>query len=80
MSDVNPAGTRGLSPASTGPAGAHFEAQVGASCLLAMLTGGEPRGLPGMVLGCLRPCGAVIGQRIAAASAFSCFRPFGVRG
>ena len=50
MSDGNPAGQRGLSPASTGPAGPHFEAQVGASYLLAMLTGGEPRGLPGMVI------------------------------
>lgn len=41
---------RGVSPASTGPAGSHFEAQVGASYLLALLTGGEPRGLPGMVI------------------------------
>lgn len=41
---------RGISPASSGPAGAHFEAQVGASYLLAMLTGSEPRGLPGMVI------------------------------
>ncbi|HEX3681727.1 MAG TPA: hypothetical protein VHU83_04225 [Bryobacteraceae bacterium] len=35
------------STASTGPAGAHFEGQVGASYLLAMLVGAEPRGLPG---------------------------------
>ena len=41
---------RGVSPASSGPAGPHFEAQVGASYLLALLTGGEPRGLPGMVI------------------------------
>src|SRR5260221_4536274 len=41
---------RGVSPASSGPAGPHFEAQVGASYLLAMLTGGEPRGLPGMTI------------------------------
>jgi hypothetical protein len=41
---------RGVSPASSGPAGPHFEAQVGASYLLAMLAGGEPRGLPGMVI------------------------------
>ena len=41
---------RGVSPASSGPAGSHFEAQVGASYLLALLTGGEPRGLPGMVI------------------------------
>ena len=38
---------RGVSPTSTGPAGSHFEAQVGASYLLALLAGGEPRGLPG---------------------------------
>jgi len=31
------------SPASTGPAGGHFEGQVGASYLLAMLVGAEPR-------------------------------------
>jgi len=41
---------QGVSPASSGPAGAHFEAQVGASYLLALLTGAEPRGLPGMVI------------------------------
>ena len=41
---------RGVSPASSGPAGSHFEAQVGATYLLALLTGGEPRGLPGMVI------------------------------
>ena len=41
---------RGVSPASSGPAGAHFEAQVGAAYLLALLTGGEPRGLPGKVI------------------------------
>ncbi len=34
------------SPASSGPAGSEFEAQVGASYLLSMLAGGEPRGLP----------------------------------
>lgn len=41
---------RGVSPASSGPAGPHFEAQVGASYLLAMLAGAEPRGLPGMII------------------------------
>jgi hypothetical protein len=41
---------RGISPASSGPAGSHFEAQVGASYLLALLTGAEPRGLPGMAV------------------------------
>ncbi len=35
------------SPASSGPAGAHFEAQVGAHYLLTLLIGAEPRGLPG---------------------------------
>ncbi|MBU1195725.1 MAG: ATP-binding protein [Proteobacteria bacterium] len=35
------------SPASTGPAGSHFEGQVGAFYLLSMLSGVEPRGLPG---------------------------------
>lgn len=35
------------SPASSGPAGSHFEGQVGAHYLLSMLTGTEPRGLPG---------------------------------
>ncbi|MDI6739233.1 MAG: hypothetical protein QME74_02600 [Candidatus Edwardsbacteria bacterium] len=35
------------SPTSSGPAGSHFEGQVGAYYLLSMLTGTEPRGLPG---------------------------------
>ena len=35
------------SPASSGPAGPHFEGQVGAHYLLTMLIGAEPRGLPG---------------------------------
>ena len=35
------------SPASSGPAGAHFEAQVGAHYLLSLLIGAVPRGLPG---------------------------------
>ena len=35
------------SPNSTGPAGPHFEAQIGAYYLLSLLTGAEPRGLPG---------------------------------
>ena len=38
------------SPASSGPAGSHFEGQVGAHYLLSMLTGSEPRGLPGTVI------------------------------
>lgn len=34
------------SPAATGPAGSHFEGQVGASYLLCMLADSEPRGMP----------------------------------
>ena len=41
---------KATSPASSGPAGSLFEAQVGASYLLAMLVGGEPRGLPGTTI------------------------------
>lgn len=37
----------GSSPASTGPAGSHFESEVGAHYLLTMLAASEPRGLPG---------------------------------
>lgn len=37
----------GTSPAASGPAGSLFEGQVGAAYLLSMLTGAEPRGLPG---------------------------------
>lgn len=36
-----------ISPASSGPAGPHFEGQVGAHYLLSLLIGAEPRGLPG---------------------------------
>ena len=50
LSNGSSAEPRGVSPASSGPAGSHFEAQVGASYLLALLTAGEPRGLPGMVI------------------------------
>jgi len=38
------------SPAASGPAGSHFEGQVGAAYLLAMLTGSETRGLPGTII------------------------------
>jgi hypothetical protein len=38
------------SPASTGPAGARFEGQVGAHYLLTMLAHSEPRGLPGTTI------------------------------
>jgi hypothetical protein len=41
---------QGISPASSGPAGAHFEGQVGASFLLSLLVGAEPRGLPGTII------------------------------
>jgi hypothetical protein len=40
----------GSSPASTGPAGARFEGQVGAHYLLTMLVHSEPRGLPGTTI------------------------------
>jgi hypothetical protein len=38
------------SPASSGPAGSLFEGQVGAHYLLSLLTGAEPRGLPGTTI------------------------------
>ena len=41
------------SPASSGPAGSHFEGQVGAHYLLTMLIGAEPRGLPGTKIECI---------------------------
>lgn len=40
----------GISPASSGPGGSHFEGQVGVSFLLSLLVGGEPRGLPGTII------------------------------
>ncbi|HZG46420.1 MAG TPA: hypothetical protein VEZ41_09160, partial [Allosphingosinicella sp.] len=40
----------GTSPAASGPAGSLFEGQVGAVYLLSMLTGAEPRGLPGTII------------------------------
>jgi hypothetical protein len=40
----------GVSPASSGPAGSLFEGQVGAFYLLSLLTGTEPRGLPGTTI------------------------------
>ncbi len=42
--------TEGTSPSASGPAGSHFEGQVGASYLLAMLVNAEPRGLPGTII------------------------------
>ena len=50
LSNRSSAEPQGVSPASSGPAGPHFEAQVGASYLLALLSDGEPRGLPGMLI------------------------------
>lgn len=40
----------GTSTLASGPAGTHFEGQVGASYLLAMLSGAPPRGLPGTTI------------------------------
>ena len=40
----------GVSTLASGPAGTHFEAQVGASYLLAMLAGAPARGLPGATI------------------------------
>ncbi|WP_426435772.1 hypothetical protein [Bradyrhizobium genosp. P] len=37
-------------PSATGNAGAQFEAKVGAFYVLALLSGGEPRGLPGAIV------------------------------
>ena len=42
--------TQVASTSSTGPGGPHFEGQVGASYLLALLVGAEPRGLPGTTI------------------------------
>lgn len=44
-SDLPPAAP----PSAAGPAGSRFEGKVGAFYLLALLSGGEPRGLPGAV-------------------------------
>ncbi|KFX71095.1 hypothetical protein TMS3_0103905 [Pseudomonas taeanensis MS-3] len=43
-------GDLGTSTLASGPAGTHFEAQVGASYLLAMLAGAPARGLPGTTI------------------------------
>jgi hypothetical protein len=42
--------TTAVSPAASGPAGTSFEGQVGATYLLTMLIGAEPRGLPGTTI------------------------------
>jgi hypothetical protein len=41
-------------PTATGSAGAEFEAKIGATYLLAMLRGSEPRGMPGMAFDCVQ--------------------------
>ena len=43
-------GDFGTSTLASGPAGTHFEGQVGAFYLLAMLSGAPPRGLPGTTI------------------------------
>lgn len=43
-------GDLGTSTLASGPAGTHFEGQVGASYLLATLSGAPPRGLPGATI------------------------------
>jgi len=52
------------SPASSGPAGPHFEGQVGAYYLLAMLAGAEARGLPGCTIEHIRLQGAPEGHSL----------------
>jgi hypothetical protein len=42
--------SKAASPAASGPAGSHFEGQVGAHYLLTMLVGAEPRGLPTAII------------------------------
>jgi len=48
----------GGSPSGRGPAGNHFEGQIGAYYLLAMLAGAEPRGLAGAKIDAVRFQGA----------------------
>ncbi len=43
-----------MPPAATGAAGSQFEAKVGAFYMLSLLSGGEPRGLPGVVVKSVR--------------------------
>ena len=43
-------GDVGTSTLASGPAGTHFEGQIGAFYLLAMLSGAPPRGLPGTTI------------------------------
>jgi hypothetical protein len=47
-------GNAGQPPAASGPAGARFEAKVGALYMLALLAASEPRGLPGAVVRAVR--------------------------
>lgn len=48
--ESSPETASSASPASSGPAGAHFEGQVAAHYLLTMLADAEPRGLPGATI------------------------------
>ena len=52
------------SPASSGPAGPHFEGQVGGYYLLALLAGSEARGLPGCTVDRVRLQGAPEGYSL----------------
>jgi hypothetical protein len=54
------------SPTSSGPAGSHFEGQVGAYFLLAMLAGAEARGLPGCTIDQIRLQGMPEGHSLRA--------------
>ena len=47
MIENNPFAVTTSPPSSTGPSGPRFEAKVGGFYLLSLLSGGEPRGLPG---------------------------------
>jgi hypothetical protein len=53
------------SPASSGPAGPHFEGQVGDYYLLALLAGSEARGLPGCTVDRVRLHSDMEGERQA---------------
>lgn len=51
MASMTPdANKRAISTLASGPAGSHFEGQIGAFYLLSMLSGAPPRGLPGTAI------------------------------
>lgn len=54
MGENDPDLSRAVPPAASGPAGARFEGKVGALYFLALLGGGEPRGLPGATVRAVR--------------------------